>query len=44
MAQFFTRKKGEMLKGKPLDKDFYGIGLMAAASRNPGRAFGHDLV
>ena len=29
MAQFFTRKKGEMLKGQPLDKDFYGIGLMA---------------
>lgn len=29
MAQFFTRKKGDMLKGQPLDKDFYGIGLMA---------------
>jgi multiple sugar transport system substrate-binding protein len=29
MAEFFTRKQGEMLKGVPLDKDFYGIGLMA---------------
>jgi multiple sugar transport system substrate-binding protein len=29
MAQFFTRKKGEMLKGEVLTKDFYGIGLMA---------------
>jgi multiple sugar transport system substrate-binding protein len=29
MAQFFTRKKGEMLKGEELTKDFYGIGLMA---------------
>ncbi|HZS31760.1 MAG TPA: extracellular solute-binding protein [Methylomirabilota bacterium] len=24
-AQFFTRKKGEKLAGKPLDEDFYGI-------------------
>ena len=29
IAQFFTRKKGAMLKGKALEKDFYGIGLMA---------------
>jgi multiple sugar transport system substrate-binding protein len=29
VAEFFTRKKGAMLKGQPLDKDFYGIGLMA---------------
>ncbi len=29
VAQFFTRKQGEMLKGVPLTKDFYGIGLMA---------------
>lgn len=29
MAQFFTRKAGEKLKGVPLTKDFYGIGLMA---------------
>ncbi len=29
IAQFFTRKKGEMLKGEELTKDFYGIGLMA---------------
>jgi multiple sugar transport system substrate-binding protein len=25
IAQFFTRKKGEMLAGRPLDDDFYGI-------------------
>jgi multiple sugar transport system substrate-binding protein len=24
ISQFFTRKKGEMLAGKPLDEDFYG--------------------
>jgi multiple sugar transport system substrate-binding protein len=29
VAEFFTRKKGEMLKGEELTKDFYGIGLMA---------------
>jgi multiple sugar transport system substrate-binding protein len=29
IAEFFTRKKGENLKGEPLTKDFYGIGLMA---------------
>jgi multiple sugar transport system substrate-binding protein len=29
IAQFFTRKTGEMLKGETLTKDFYGIGLMA---------------
>ncbi|MFV0476015.1 MAG: ABC transporter substrate-binding protein [Pikeienuella sp.] len=29
IAEFFTRKKGEMLKGQPLEKDFYGVGLMA---------------
>ena len=29
VAEFFTRKKGATLKGKPLEKDFYGIGLMA---------------
>jgi multiple sugar transport system substrate-binding protein len=25
IAEFFTRKKGSMLAGKPLDSDFYGI-------------------
>ncbi len=25
IAQFFTRKKGQLLAGKPLDNDFYGI-------------------
>ena len=29
IAEFFTRKAGENLKGVPLTKDFYGIGLMA---------------
>jgi multiple sugar transport system substrate-binding protein len=28
---FFTRKKGEMLKGKPLTKDLYGMSIMAGA-------------
>jgi multiple sugar transport system substrate-binding protein len=27
IAEFFTRKKGAMLAGKPLDSDFYGIVL-----------------
>lgn len=34
IAQFFTRKAGDTLKGETLTSDFYGIGLMA------GR-FGH---
>ncbi len=29
IAEFFTRKAGENLKGQPLTKDFYGVGLMA---------------
>jgi len=28
-GQFFTRKKGELLKGKPLKEDLYGLALMA---------------
>ena len=28
---FFTRKKGEMLKGKPLEYDIYGLALQAGA-------------
>lgn len=28
-AEFFTRKKGEKLKGRTLDQDFYGVSLMA---------------
>jgi multiple sugar transport system substrate-binding protein len=28
-AEFFTRKKGESLKGQPLKDDFYGVSLMA---------------
>lgn len=29
LAEFFTRKKGDLLKGVALEKDFYGVGLMA---------------
>lgn len=29
IALFFTRKKGELLKGKPLNNDFYGVALMS---------------
>jgi len=29
VAEFFTRKKGETLKGKVLEKPFFGVGLMA---------------
>jgi multiple sugar transport system substrate-binding protein len=29
IAEFFTRKAGDNLKGQPLTKDFYGVGLMA---------------
>ncbi|MBE2278656.1 MAG: extracellular solute-binding protein [Rhodobacteraceae bacterium] len=29
IAEFFTRKTGDLLKGEPLTKDFYGVGLMA---------------
>lgn len=29
IAEFFTRKAGDKLKGQPLAKDFYGVGLMA---------------
>jgi multiple sugar transport system substrate-binding protein len=30
-ATFFTRKKGEMLKGKALEKDVYGMAMQASA-------------
>ncbi|MBW2058313.1 MAG: extracellular solute-binding protein [Deltaproteobacteria bacterium] len=30
-GEFFTRKKGEPLKGKPLDHDLYGLAMMAGA-------------
>lgn len=29
IAEFFTREKGDKLKGETLEKDFFGIGLMA---------------
>lgn len=29
IAEFFTREAGDTLKGQPLEKDFYGVGLMA---------------
>lgn len=34
IAEFFHRKAGETLKGEVLDKDFYGIGLMASRDTN----------
>lgn len=34
IAEFFRRKPGETLKGQALDKDFYGIGLMASRDTN----------
>ena len=34
IAQFFTRKSGATLKGQTLDKDFYGIGVMAGRFTN----------
>jgi multiple sugar transport system substrate-binding protein len=30
-AEFFTRKKGALLKGKPLENDLYGVSMMAGA-------------
>ncbi|CEP66981.1 Bacterial extracellular solute-binding, family 1 [Moorella glycerini] len=30
-AEFFTRKKGELLKGKPLDHDVFGVSMQAGA-------------
>jgi len=30
-AAFFTRKKGEMLKGQPLDHDIFGLSMQAGA-------------
>jgi len=30
-AEFFTRKKGDTLKGKTLDTDIYGVAMMAGA-------------
>jgi len=30
-AKFFTRKKGELLKGKPLDHDIFGLSMQAGA-------------
>jgi len=29
IAEFFTRKRGELLKGKKLSQDFYGLALMS---------------
>jgi len=50
-AQFFTRKKGEMLAGKPLDQDFYGVimanksgGFLFHRFEHILVAFGADLV
>jgi multiple sugar transport system substrate-binding protein len=30
-AEFFTRKKGELLKGKPLEHELYGVAMQAGA-------------
>jgi len=30
-GEFFTRKRGELLKGKPLDHDLFGLAMMAGA-------------
>ena len=30
-GEFFTRKKGDLLKGKPLENDIYGLALQAGA-------------
>lgn len=50
-AQFFTRKSGETLMGKPLDQDFYGVvmankrgGFMFHRYEHILVAFGGDLV
>ena len=51
IAQFFTRKKGEMLAGRPLNDDFYGIvmankrgGFLFHRFEHILVAFGADLV
>ena len=51
IAQFFTRKKGEMLAGKPLDQDFYGVimanksgGFLFHRFEHILIAFGADLI
>lgn len=52
IAEFFTRKKGEMLAGKPLESDFYGIVLegikggtaFTSAWRSFIQNFGGDLI
>ncbi|MFL1875003.1 extracellular solute-binding protein [Hansschlegelia beijingensis] len=52
IAEFFTRKKGEMLAGKPLAGDFYGIvfdGVKGAASlfafvNNIMKNYGGDVI
>jgi len=31
LGEFFTRGEGELLKGEPLDHDFYGLAIMAGA-------------
>jgi len=51
IAQFFTRKKGQMLAGQPLDNDFYGIllgnksgGFLFHRYEQILVAFGADLI
>jgi multiple sugar transport system substrate-binding protein len=40
IARFFTRKKGELLMGKPLEEDFYG----ASHSNKKGDFLWHDYI
>lgn len=37
-AAFFTRKKGQMLKGKPLDRDIFGLSMQAGAYQDNDEA------
>lgn len=44
IAQFFTRKKGEMLAGSPLEEDFYGIILANKRGGFMFHRFEHILI
>jgi multiple sugar transport system substrate-binding protein len=44
IAQFFTRKKGETLAGRPLDQDFYGVIMANKSGGFLFHRFEHILV
>jgi multiple sugar transport system substrate-binding protein len=44
IAEFFTRKKGEKLAGKPLDSDFYGIVLEGIKGGTTFATLWHDFI